>query len=196
VPFERELAVMVVRRVDGDVATYPVVDTVQRDHICHEVVVPAEIPTDVAETARQIAAAAVVAVAGVGVVGVELFYLKDGGILVNELAPRPHNSGHYTIEGCVASQFANHLRAILGWKLGSTELVAPAVAMVNLLGTRAAVANPGGGANAAAVPRAFLHFYGKQQVRVGRKMGHVTALGDSRQQALATARRAASLIEW
>jgi 5-(carboxyamino)imidazole ribonucleotide synthase len=196
VSFEHELAVMVARRVDGEFATYPVVETVQRDHICHEVVVPADLPTEVAEAARRVAAAAVEAVAGVGVVGVELFYLKDGAILVNELAPRPHNSGHYTIEGCRTSQYANHLGAILGWPLGSTELVASAVAMVNLLGTRAAIANARGVAEAATVPLSFLHLYGKRQVRVGRKMGHVTALGDTREEALATARRAAGLIEW
>jgi 5-(carboxyamino)imidazole ribonucleotide synthase len=196
IPFERELAVMVARRADGALATYPVVDTVQQDHICHEVVAPADMPPGVAEAASAIAAAAVEAVGGIGIVGVELFGLRDGSILVNELAPRPHNSGHYTIEGCLTSQFANHLRAILGWPLRSTDLVAPAVAMVNLLGTRAGPANPRGVAEAAAQPRCFVHLYGKRQVRIGRKMGHVTALGGTREEALATARRAAAMIEW
>jgi 5-(carboxyamino)imidazole ribonucleotide synthase len=196
VPFEWELAVMVARRADGVVATYPVVQTVQRDHICHEVVAPADLLPGVADAARAIATAAVEAVGAIGVVGVELFYLTDGTILVNELAPRPHNSGHYTIEGCPTSQFANHLRAVLGWPLGPTDLVAPAVAMVNLLGTRTGPANPLGVVGAAVQRRTFVHLYGKREVRLGRKMGHVTALGETRAAALAAARQAAALIEW
>jgi 5-(carboxyamino)imidazole ribonucleotide synthase len=196
VPFERELAVMVARRADGVTVTYPVVETLQRDHICHEVVAPADVPSPVAEAAQAIAAAAVDAVGGIGVVGVELFLLPNRTILVNELAPRPHNSGHYTIEGCQTSQFANHLRAVLGWPLGPTDLHAPAASMVNLLGTRAGPADPRGVAEAAAHPRAFVHIYGKREVRLSRKMGHVTALGETRAAALAAARQVAGLIEW
>jgi 5-(carboxyamino)imidazole ribonucleotide synthase len=196
VPFVAELAVMVARDRAGRVATYPVVETIQRDHICHEVIAPARIPDFVAKRVQQIAVAAVEAVDAVGVVGVELFLLADGSVLLNELAPRPHNSGHYTIEGCQTSQFANHLRAVVGVPLGPVGLVAPAAAMVNLLGTRGAVANPGGLAEARAVPDTFLHLYGKRDVRLGRKMGHVTALGDTRERALASAREAAGVIRW
>jgi len=196
IPFVAELAIMVTRTPNSQQMAYPLVETVQRDHICHEVVAPARVPDEVAARAAEVALASVEAVDAVGVVGVELFLLADGTILVNELAPRPHNSGHYTIEGCRTSQFENHLRAVLGRDLGRTDLVAPGVAMVNLLGTRRAPAAPRGLERAAAVPRAYPHLYGKREVRPGRKMGHVTALGDSPEDALATARHAASLIEW
>jgi 5-(carboxyamino)imidazole ribonucleotide synthase len=196
VPFSGELAVMVARGRDGTLAVYPTVETIQHHHICHEVIVPARVPGSVAARARDLAVAAVEAVGAVGIVGVELFYLADGTVLYNELAPRPHNSGHYTIEGCRTSQFSNHLRAVLGLPLGPTELVAPGVAMVNLLGTRSAVAQPTGVAAATAVPDAFVHLYGKKDVRPLRKMGHVTALDASPEAALARARHAAGLIEW
>jgi 5-(carboxyamino)imidazole ribonucleotide synthase len=196
VPFTAELAVMVARRRDGGVAPYPVVTTVQREHICHEVIAPAELPGEVADLARRSAVGAVEATGAVGVVGVELFRLPDGQVLVNELAPRPHNSGHYTIEGCRTSQFANHLLGVLDRPLGPTDLVAPGAAMVNLLGTASGPARPRGVASAAAEPDTFVHVYGKREARIGRKMGHVTALGPSPAEALARARRAASLIEW
>lgn len=196
VRFAGEIAVMVTRGRDGSIAAYPVVDTFQQNHICHEVVAPARFSAEVAERARRLAIQAVEAVDAVGVVGVEMFWLADGTVLLNELAPRPHNSGHYTIEGCRTSQFANHLRAVLGWPLGPVDLVAPGAAMVNLLGTRSALANPGGVEEARSIDRAYLHLYGKRDVRPGRKMGHVTALGDSPEDALATARRAARCIVW
>jgi 5-(carboxyamino)imidazole ribonucleotide synthase len=196
VPFVGELAVMVTRGRNGSLAVYPVVETVQRDHICHEVVVPARLPSAVGTQVAEIAVAAVEAVDAVGVVGVELFHLADGPILLNELAPRPHNSGHYTIEACRTSQFANHLRAILGWPLGPVDLITPGAAMVNLLGTRQGPANPGGTAAAQSFDQAHLHLYGKREVRPGRKMGHVTALGDSPEKALELARRAARCIVW
>jgi len=187
---------MVVRSRNGATGVYPVVETYQREHICHEVVAPARVDARLAARAREIALRAVEAVGAVGVVGVELFCTANGEILINELAPRPHNSGHYTIEACQTSQFANHLRAILGWPLGATELVAPAAAMVNLLGTTLGPARPRGLAAAAAVPGAFVHLYGKREVRPRRKMGHVSALGDSPENALATAHAAASAIRW
>ena len=196
VPFVGELAVMVARGRDGSLAIYPVVETDQRDHICHEVVVPARLPAAVSDQVAEVAIAAVEAVDAVGVVGVELFHLADGSVLLNELAPRPHNSGHYTIEACQTSQFANHLRGVLGWPLGAVDLVAPGAAMVNLLGTRRAPANPGGVAAAQAFHDAYLHLYGKREVRPGRKMGHVTALGNSPEAALELARQAARCIVW
>jgi 5-(carboxyamino)imidazole ribonucleotide synthase len=195
VAFKGELAVMVARGRDGATAVYPAVETYQREHICHEVVAPARIDERLAARAREIALQAVEAVEAVGVVGVELFYTANGEVSINELAPRPHNSGHYTIEACQTSQFANHLRAVLGWPLGSTELVTRAAAMVNLLGTTVGPAKPCGLADAT-VPGAFVHLYGKREVRPRRKMGHVTALGDSPEGALATAHAAASAIRW
>jgi 5-(carboxyamino)imidazole ribonucleotide synthase len=194
VPFERELAVMVARGRGGACAVYPVVETVQRNHICHVVRAPAEVPAEVGAHAARVARQAVEAIAGIGVFGVELFLTEEGGVIYNEIAPRPHNSGHYTIEGCQTSQFENHLRAVLGLPLGETALVAPAAVMVNLLGMRAGPARAEGLAAALAVPGAHVHIYGKAASRVGRKMGHVTALGASLAEAEARARRAADAI--
>lgn len=199
VPFRRELAVMVARSVSGAIATYPVVETVQaaEAHICRIVRAPAAVDAAVAAEATRIARSAVEAVAGVGIIGVELFERADGTILLNEIAPRPHNSGHYTIEGCVTSQFENHLRAILDLPLGATDLVAPATVMVNILGERDAPVErtPRGLPDALAVPGAHVHLYGKRHSRPGRKMGHVTALGPDLGTAEATAHRAVGAIE-
>jgi len=194
VPFVRELAVMVLRGRDGETRTYPVVETVQRDHICHVVRAPAAISADVREKARLIALKAVQAIDGVGVFGVELFELEDGRVLYNEIAPRPHNSGHYTIEGCVTSQFENHIRAVLGWPLGSTELVKPAAVMVNVLGGFQGGAPADAAAPALTVPGAHVHLYAKRDVRPGRKMGHVTALAETIDAAEQTARQAADRV--
>lgn len=194
-PFTRELAVMVARGRDGEVAVYPVVETVQRDHICHIVRAPAPGAAAVIERAASIARRAVEAIDGVGVFGVELFELPDGGILFNEIAPRPHNSGHYTIEGCVTSQFENHVRAVLGLPLGSTAMTTPAAVMVNTLGVHSGPAVAWGMARALAIPGAHVHVYGKLASRAGRKMGHVTALGASIADAEATARAAADALD-
>jgi len=167
---------------------------VQQNHICHIVRAPAALSAHQADAATAIALRAVQAVEGVGIFGVELFELPDGRVLYNELAPRPHNSGHYTIEGCVTSQFENHLRAVLGWPLGSTKLRAPAAVMVNLLGRHAGPVRPDALRAALAVSGAHLHLYGKREGRVGRKMGHVTALGASVAEAEAIASRAAALV--
>jgi 5-(carboxyamino)imidazole ribonucleotide synthase len=192
VPFERELAVMVARAPSSDPRAYPVVETVQRHHVCHEVLAPAPVPDTVAGRAADIALSAAAAAESVGVMGVELFLLEDGAVLVNELAPRPHNSGHYTIEACETSQFENHLRGVLDLPLGSTELRAPA-AMVNLLGERSGPAEPLV-ERALAVEGAHVHLYGKRDVRVRRKMGHVTALGRTAEEALQRARAAAGEV--
>jgi 5-(carboxyamino)imidazole ribonucleotide synthase len=135
-PFECELAVIITRGSDGSMATYPLVQTEQHEHICHIVRAPATVAPFIAANALEIARRAVTAVGAVGSFGVEMFLTAGGEILVNELAPRVHNSGHYTIEACVCSQFENHVRAVLGWPLGSTTMIAPAAVMVNLLGRR------------------------------------------------------------
>lgn len=197
IPFVKELAVMVVRGRDGETRAYPVVETVQKNHICHTVSAPAAIPAEVAGQAARIAQRAIEAIDGVGVFGIELFLTEQNQILINELAPRPHNSGHYTIEACLTSQFENHLRAVLGLPLGATDLIAPA-AMVNLLGVNSGPAVPHGLEKALAVPSVRAHIYGKAQSRPGRKMGHVTALapGGTAEDALALARQAANYIEF
>lgn len=197
VPFEKELAVMVVRGQDGQLVTYPVVETVQTHHICHSVSAPANISDEVAVKAAEIAQKAIIALGGTGLFGVELFLAPQGQVLINELAPRSHNSGHYTIEACATSQFENHLRTLLSWPLGSTELIAPA-AMVNLLGKNDEPANPKGLERALGVPGANVHIYGKRQSRPGRKMGHVTVLapGLTAAAALERAEQAAEFIEF
>ena len=194
VPFVRELAVMVARGRGGEVVVYPVVETIQREHICHVVRAPAAVAPAVAERASEIARLAVETIAGIGVFGVEVFETADGRVLYNEIAPRPHNSGHYTIEGCATSQFENHLRAVLGLPLGSAQMLAPAAVMVNLLGTRDGPARADGLAEALALTGAHIHIYGKLASRRGRKMGHVTALGATVGEAEALARAAAELL--
>lgn len=189
VPFERELAVMVVRGRDGETRAYPIVETVQQNHICHVVRTPADIAPETAARAAEIAVKAVQALDGVGIFGVELFE-SSGEILLNEIAPRPHNSGHYTIEACVTSQFENHLRAVIGWPLGDVSLRSPAV-MINLLGKRDGAADPDGIRDALAISGAHIHIYGKRDSRIGRKMGHITALAATVNDAEAIARAAA-----
>ena len=191
VPFSAELAAMVARSPSGQEAVYPVVQTVQRNHVCHEVVAPAPVARWVLDLAAATASAAAAAGRGLGVMGVEMFLMESGQVLVNELAPRPHNSGHYTIEACETSQFENHLRGVLDMPLGDVTMRAPVAVMVNLLGTHAGPARPERAA-ALAVEGAHLHLYDKAEVRPGRKMGHVTALGGTAQDALGRARRAAA----
>lgn len=193
VPFSAELAAMVARSVSGAEAVYPVVQTVQRNHVCHEVVAPAPVAAGVLDRAGATARAAAAAGRGLGVMGVEMFLLDSGEVLINELAPRPHNSGHYTIEACETSQFENHLRGILDLPLGDVAMRSPAAAMVNLLGTQGGPARPSR-AEALAVDGAHLHLYDKAEVRPGRKMGHVTALGATAADALGRARRAAAAV--
>jgi 5-(carboxyamino)imidazole ribonucleotide synthase len=193
--FTRELAVQVARRPGGEQVVYPVAYTEQRNHRCHAVEVPADVSEDVAREARSIAQQAVDVVEGVGLVAVELFEMPDGRVLINELAPRPHNTGHYSIEGSHTSQFENHLRGVLDWPLGNPSLRRPAAVMVNVLGTREGTPPDASGlSDALAVDGTHVHVYGKPDVRPGRKMGHVTALGSTRDNARERAERAAEAI--
>ncbi|KAJ1668430.1 phosphoribosylaminoimidazole carboxylase ade2 [Coemansia sp. RSA 1813] len=183
VPFSKELAVMVVRRPSGQVATYPVVETVQRDNICELVFAPAQIDGQVRELAMKVATDTISCLpeGSAGIFGVEMFLHNDGHtVLVNEIAPRPHNSGHYTIEACGTSQFENHLRAVLDLPIGGTELKVPAAAMVNVLGGAEgfkSVLDPC--LTSLEVPDATVHLYGKAEAKAGRKMGHITVVADS-----------------
>jgi 5-(carboxyamino)imidazole ribonucleotide synthase len=191
-----ELAVIVTRGQDGTTVTYPVVETVNREHICHVVKAPAAVSAPVAAEAARIARAAVEAIGGVGSFGVELFLLAGDKLLLNEIAPRVHNTGHYTIEACLCSQFENHIRAVLGWPLGSPGMIVPAACMVNLLGYAEGSGVPVGLSDALKVPGTHIHVYGKTRSERGRKMGHITVLGESVEHAYARAQEAADYLRF
>lgn len=194
--FAGELAVMVTRGSNGEMVNYPVVESVQRDHICHIVRAPARIDNELADAAIELALKAVTTIDGVGTIGVEMFLTKENQIILNEMAPRVHNSGHYTIEACECSQFENHVRAILGLPLGSTEMIAPAAVMINMLGEEQGTGYPVGIEQALAVKGAHIHVYGKTTTNIGRKMGHITALGSDINEAEQIASKAASCIRF
>ena len=189
---EREIAVIVARSTVGEKALYPVVETVQRDAMCREILAPAPIEAALAGEAGRMALEMADAIGSTGVMAVELFVTPDG-LIVNELALRPHNSGHWSIEGCVTSQFEQHLRAVLGLPLGSTALTSPSVATVNVVGTESG--DPESRlAGALAIDGAHVHLYGKES-RPGRKLGHVTVCGDEPGPTRRAARAAAQALE-
>lgn len=177
ISFTHELAVQVARNETGIVA-YPCCETVQENHICVAVKSPAPVDETIREKAQELALRATKAIDGKGLFAYEFFLTENGDLILNESAPRPHNSGHYTIEGCVTSQFENHVRAVLGLPLGSTELRMPAVAMINLLGTDKRKARVDKALDALARSDGHLHIYGKLDSKPGRKMGHYTLLGN------------------
>lgn len=178
VDFKKELAIMIVR-TKNEIKTYPVVETIQRNHICHTVIAPAKLNKSTNEEINEIAVKSLKAIDGFGIFGLELFLLNDNKILVNEIAPRPHNTGHYTIEGCVISQFENHIRSVLELPLGSTEMIKPFAVMINLLGKRNAIGVVQNYDLALKNNKVHLHIYGKEFSRKGRKMGHITLLGEN-----------------
>jgi len=178
VDFTHELAVQVARTKEGHTAVYPCVETVQEDHICVAVKAPALINPVLSKEAQRLAKLAVEAIDGVGIFAFEFFLTTDGQILLNETAPRPHNSGHYTIEGCITSQFENHVRAVSGLPLGATDLNSESVVMINLLGTHKRKARVDFAEDAMKMSNGHLHVYGKTGSKPGRKMAHYTLLGD------------------
>jgi len=190
VPFEAEAAVTVARRADGEAVVYPAVRSEHRDHRLHAATVPAGFSDATEAAARRVALDTIAALDVTGVATVELFVTGAGEVLVNEVAPRPHNTAHLTLDASHTSQFENHVRAALGWPLGETGLRVPAACMVNVLGHREGDTAPDLGA-ALAVPGASVHLYGKNDVRPRRKMGHVTVtagtVDDARQRAEAAA---------
>ena len=187
VPFTKELAVQVARNETG-VVVYPCCETVQENHICVAVLSPAPIEDKYQKRAQELAVKAVEAIDGKGIYAFEFFLTEDGDILLNESAPRPHNSGHYTIEGCITSQFENHVRAVLGLPLGSSKMNARSVAMINLLGTHNRPANTDHIQKGFETENGHLHVYGKVQSKVGRKMAHYTLLGDDLEKTYKNAR--------
>ena len=186
-----ELSIIVARSPSGEVVVYPPVQTTQSEGICRYLVMPAPLPGRISEQARDLAESIVAEIDATGIVAVEMFLASSGQLLVNELALRPHNSGHATIEASMTSQFQQHLRAVLDWPLGSTDMRVPAAAMVNLIGGEGSTDLLSGLRAALAIPGASIHLYGKD-ARPGRKLGHITATADSVEEALQNAIRAAS----
>ncbi|PWA91237.1 phosphoribosylaminoimidazole carboxylase [Artemisia annua] len=182
-PFVKELAVIVARGRDNSILCYPAVETVHRDNICHIVKAPANESWKIMKLATDIASRAVSSLEGAGVFAVELFLTGDGEILLNEVAPRPHNSGHHTIESCYTSQYEQHLRAVVGLPLGDPSMKAPASMMYNILGEDEGeagfiIANQII-KRALCTPGATVHWYDKPDMRKQRKMGHITVVGPS-----------------
>ena len=193
VEFEAELSAQVARSVSGQAVAYPVVRTIQTDGICTEVVCPAPgLSDDIAVTAQDLALQIAGQLGVVGMLAVEMF-LTDDGVLINELAMRPHNSGHWSIDGAVASQFDNHLRGVLDLPLGSPQRLAPWVVMVNVLGGNQPDMYRAYRHVMARDPELRVHMYGKE-VRPGRKIGHVTVLGEDLDDLLERAHHAADYL--
>ena len=182
VPFVMELSVVVARGADGETVCYPVCENIHRNHILDTTIVPGRVSPEVAARASELAREIAARLDLVGVMAVEMFLLEDGTLLVNELAPRPHNSGHFSIDACMTSQFEQQLRAVCGLPLGSTELLRPC-AMANLLGDVWEGGEPDWAA-AAGLSDVKIHLYGKAEPRPGRKMGHLTAFGATPDEAL------------
>ncbi|MFK5968731.1 MAG: 5-(carboxyamino)imidazole ribonucleotide synthase [Candidatus Marithrix sp.] len=182
IDFDKELAIIIARTINGETACYPVVEMVfdNKTNICDIVAAPAQISPEIEQKARSIALQAVEAIDGIGIFGVEMFLTHDGQVLINEIAPRPHNSGHYTIEACVTSQFEQLVRIISDLPLGSTDLLKPSV-MLNLLGEKNYKGTPIiiGLEETLAISGLTLHWYNKETTHPSRKMGHVTVLDES-----------------
>ncbi len=200
IAFERELAVIVVRSEAGEISIYPVVETQQTDQVCRRTITPARINQIVAQQVQTIAREIVTSLDAIGVFGIEFFLTAQGEVSVNEIAPRTHNSGHYTIEGCQTSQFEQLLRVVSGMTLGDVSMVAPVAVMINLLGfedretlsyTDNNYADKFGAI--ASFPNTHIHWYNKTSSSVGRKLGHVTVLAESYEIAIAYSDRIEAL---
>ena len=193
VAFEKEVSVLVARGTDGAIKTFPLCENIHRDHILDITVVPARVESSVERAAAELARSIAEKLELVGLLAVEMFLKANGDLLVNELAPRPHNSGHWTIEACATSQFEQQVRAVCGLPLGATNVLRPA-AMANLLGDVWQSGEPDWSA-ALAVGGVGLHLYGKREPRLRRKMGHLTAFGADADEAIARVTAARSALQ-
>jgi 5-(carboxyamino)imidazole ribonucleotide synthase len=179
IPFERELAVIAARGVTGEIVSYPMLETQQEDSVCRRVFTSNDVSANTQDVCKSIAHQLLVNLDTVGLFAIELFATSDGKVLVNEIAPRTHNSGHLTIEACATSQFEQILRAVAGLPLGSTELTCGSAVMINLLGYEDTENDYlAKRQQIATIPNTYVHWYGKTQSRIGRKLGHVTSLLD------------------
>jgi 5-(carboxyamino)imidazole ribonucleotide synthase len=194
VAFTKELSVIACRGVDGKAKAYPVAENIHVENILDVSLVPARISLAAADKARAMAVKVGEALGIIGAYCVELFLTEDDGILVNEIAPRPHNSGHYTLDACVCSQFEQQVRAICGLPLGSTEILKPSV-MINLIGDGKGDFLEGT-AQVLGDPNLTLHLYGKSKPEAKRKMGHFTVVGETLEMALTSAEASRRLLYW
>lgn len=194
VPFIKELSVVIARSTKGEVVTYPVVETIHKNNICNIVISPALVDKKVTRKAEQLARNVLEHLKGAGVFAVEMFVTKKGEVLVNEIAPRVHNSGHLTIEANDTSQFEQHIRAITGLPLGSTQLKVPAAVMINILGERIGPVDVTGLEKVLNIPGVHVHIYGKSDTKVDRKMGHITVIDQTVEKALQKAKKARKLL--
>jgi 5-(carboxyamino)imidazole ribonucleotide synthase len=198
IPFEKEIAVIVARSPRGEVKTFPVVEMEfsAEANLVEFLFAPSSIPAAIRERAESIAIEIAEATGIAGVLAVEMFVTKDGDVLVNEIAPRPHNSGHHTIEANLTSQYEQHLRSILNLSLGSTDMVSPAV-MVNLLGEKnhTGAARYEGLEKALAMKGVYIHLYGKKNTKPFRKMGHVTCVAHTLEEAMQQAKLVKELLK-
>jgi 5-(carboxyamino)imidazole ribonucleotide synthase len=177
IPFERELAIMVARSVTGEIVFYPVVETQQVNQVCHWVMVPAPISSDLQTKIESYTRLLLIELNAIGIFGIEFFLTADNKILINEIAPRTHNSGHYTLDACDISQFSLQLQAVTGRTLKQPVLQCQQAVMVNLLGYENAEGDYAQKrAKLAEIPQTFVHWYNKTESRIGRKLGHVTVL--------------------
>ncbi|MEM0969056.1 MAG: 5-(carboxyamino)imidazole ribonucleotide synthase [Verrucomicrobiota bacterium] len=180
IDLQAEVSVIVARSPQGEVVTYPVAENIHRNHILDLTIVPARQPEDLLQKAEHIAHEIAETFAYVGLFAIEYFVSTRGDLLVNEIAPRPHNSGHHTMDSCITSQFENHVRAICGLPLGSTQLTTPSAVMLNLLGDLW----PVDWTPVFTLPDTHLHLYGKEDAKQGRKMGHINLRGKNRENLL------------
>jgi len=194
VDFEREISIIACRGIDGSRVIFPPAENHHKDSVLDVTIVPARVPDAAVAKGGDIATRVMEVFEGVGTFCVEMFVCKNGDVLVNEIAPRPHNSGHYTIEGCLANQFENHIRAITGLPFGSVALTQPTV-MVNLLGESDGPAQLIGLDESYADPNVRVHFYGKEFSKTGRKMGHFTAVDQTVEGALERAMKAKAIVK-
>jgi len=192
--FDREISIIACRGIDGSRVIYPPAENTHNNSILDTTIVPARVSQEAVNKATEIADKVMEVFEGVGTFCVEMFVTHSGDVLVNEVAPRPHNSGHYTIEGCFANQFENHIRAITGLPFGNVALIKPTV-MVNLLGESDGVARLVGLEDTYKDPNVHVHFYGKSESKKWRKMGHFTVVDDTVNGAIARAEKAKEIVK-
>lgn len=194
VPFVKELAVQVARGLNGEIKSYSVVETIHKNNICHIVIAPAPVSGKISRKAQNLGIKLMKHLKGAGVFGIEMFLDKKGKVYINEIAPRVHNSGHYTIEANATSQFEQHIRAITGLPLGDTKMLVPASVMINILGERQATARVSGLNKVLKIPNVSVHIYGKLETKLERKMGHITIVGKNHKDLLRKAKLARKYI--